>query len=196
MKKLILTLSIAFMLFCSCTSNDALETKNSSSRISSVLNEKNYESQKLMYQLLSKEEKHKIWTDKIDILILDSSLSDQQINLLNDLKNHLNNNLFDKTQNNDDREVFKTIYAKDFLSKAKNLFSYKYIYENFFTINGNISLSKTGTPPLPVCSCNQGSIFSCAGISADCKATDKCRNDSDGCGFLGMFECNGNCYLN
>ena len=147
-----------------------------------------------MYQMLSKEEKHQIWADKIDVLISDSSLNSQQVSLLRDLKSHLNVTLFENKSNNDEREVFKTIYAKDFLNKAKSLFTYEYVYKNFFTINGNLSLSKSATKP--VCSCNQTSMWSCAMGTSTCKETDKCRTDSDGCGFLGMFECNGNCFNN
>lgn len=194
MKKLILTLGIALSLLSSCTTDDTA-TNQENSKITSVLKEKNYDTQKLMYLMLSKEEKHQIWEDKLDVLISDSSLNSQQVSLLNDLKNHLNVNLFENKSNNDEREVFKTIYAKDFLNKAKSLFTYEYVYENFFTINGNISLSKIADTK-PICSCNKGSMWSCAMGTSTCKSTDKCRNDSDGCGFAGMFECNGNCFNN
>jgi len=195
MKKLILTLGIVLSLLSSCTTSDDSTTNQENSKISSVLKEKNYDSQKLMYQMLSKNEKHQIWANKIDVLISDSSLNSQQIYLLNDLKNHLNVNIFDNKSNNDEREVFKTIYAKDFLNKAKYLFSYEYVHENFFTINGTSNLMKIADTK-PVCSCNQTSIWSCAMNTSTCKSTDKCRTDSDGCGFAGMFECNGNCFNN
>jgi hypothetical protein len=194
MKKLILTLGIVLSLLSSCTTDDTV-TNQENSKITSVLKEKNYDTQKLMYRMLSKEEKQEIWVDKIDVLISDSSLSGQQVSLLNDLKNHLNVTLFDTKSNNDEREVFKTVYAKDFLNKAKSLFSYEYVSENFFTINGNLSLAKLADTK-PVCSCNQTSIWSCVGINERCKETDKCRKDSDGCGFLGFSECNGNCFNN
>lgn len=194
MKKLILTLAIVLSLSSSCTTEDDT-TKQGNSKITSVLKEKNYDTQKIMYRMLSNEEKHQIWEDKLDVLISDSSLNSQQIYLLNDLKNHLNVNLFENKSNNDEREVFKTIYAKDFLNKAKSLFTYEYVSENFFTINGNLSLVKLADTK-PVCSCNQTSIWSCVGINERCKETDKCRKDSDGCGFLGFSECNGNCFNN
>ena len=51
--------------------------------------------------------------------------NNQQVSLLNNLKNQLNVNLFDTKLNIDEREVFKTIYVKDFLNKAKRLFTKK-----------------------------------------------------------------------
>lgn len=194
MKKLILMLCISFSLISSCTNDDSI-TNLENAKIQTVLNEKNYDNQKLMYQMLSKQEKHLIWSNKIDILISDSSLNNKQVHLLNDLKNHLNDDLFDKKSNNDQREVFKTIYINNFLNKAKSLFTYEYVYENFFTINGNITLSKIAETK-PICSCNKGSIWSCAMGTSTCVRTDKCSFDTDGCGFAGMFECNGNCYNN
>ncbi|WP_396167159.1 bacteriocin fulvocin C-related protein [Flavobacterium sp.] len=194
MKKLILTLGIVLSLLSSCTTDDTV-TNQENSKITSVLKEKNYDTQKLMYRMLSKEEKQEIWVDKIDVLISDSSLSGQQVSLLKDLKNHLNVTLFDTKSNNDEREVFKTIYVKDFLNKAKSLFSEDYVYNNFFTISGNNSSSKLYDSK-PICSCNQGSMWSCGMATSTCRETDKCRKDSDGCGFATMFECNGNCFNN
>lgn len=194
MKKLIISLGIVVTLFCSC-SKDESSKNNTESKINSVLNEKDYESQKLMYQMLSKNEKYQIWTVKMEKLISDSKLNNQQVSLLNNLKNQLNVNLFDTKLNIDEREVFKTIYVKDFLNKAKRLFTKKYVFENFFTINGNANLSKIDYTK-PVCSCNQSSIWSCAMGAYTCKETDKCRKDSDGCGFFGLYECNGNCFNN
>ena len=148
-----------------------------------------------MYKMLSKEEKREIWVNKIDKLLLNTNLNSRQIYLLDDLKNHLDINLFDNKSVNDEREVFKTIYVKDFLNNAETQFSYEYIYDNFFTISGDIGSSKLYNP-IPICSCNQGSIWSCALGVSECRATNKCRSDTDGCGFAGMFECNGNCFNN
>jgi hypothetical protein len=193
MKNSILLLVLVLVLSYSCSDNQQKNSVNL--KINAVLNEKNYDSQKLMYQMLSKNEQYQLWKDKIEKLVSDTNLNNQQITLINDLKNHININLFEKISNNDEKEVFKSIYVKDFLNKAKSLFTYEYVYVNFFTINGNISLFKIDDIK-PVCSCNQSSIWSCAMGAYTCKETDKCRKDSDGCGFLGFYECNGNCFNN
>lgn len=193
MKNSILLLVLVLVLSYSCSDNQQKNSVNL--KINAVLNEKNYDSQKLMYQMLSKNEQYQLWKDKIEKLVSDTNLNNQQIMLINDLKNHININLFEKISNNDEKEVFKSIYVKDFLNKAKSLFTYEYVYVNFFTINGNISLFKIDDIK-PVCSCNQSSIWSCAMGAYTCKETDKCRKDSDGCGFLGFYECNGNCFNN
>lgn len=188
MKKLILSLSITISLLCSCTNNDDLVTKNSDARISNVLKEKNYDSQKLMYRMLSNDEKRMIWIEKIDNLISIKKFNSKQIDLLIDLKSNLTVDLFDESSNNDKKAVFKTVYVKQFLKKSEKVFSPEEFNDYFYSIT-----SKAITPPS--CSCNIGSIYSCAGVSSDCVKTTFCTVSTVGCGFLTMFECTGRCYI-
>ena len=192
MKKLILTLGIVLSLFSSCSNDDSLKNEENS-RISAVLKEENYDAQKIMYRMLSNEEKLQLWQDKLSTMILNDGLNEKQINLIQDLKAHLNANLFDNSGNNDKREIFKNVYAKDFLKKSQSLFTPKYFTESFYNISNRIAIDDDG-PNKPDCTCNQSSIWSCVGLP-DCKASDKCDSTTDGCGFLGFSECDGRCYV-
>ena len=192
MKKLILTLGIVLSLFSSCSNDDSLKNEENS-RISAVLKEENYDAQKIMYRMLSNEEKLQLWQDKLSTMILNDGLNEKQINLIQDLKAHLNANLFDNSGNNDKREIFKNVYAKDFLKKSQSLFTPKYFTESFYNISNRIAIDDDG-PNKPDCTCNQSSIWSCVGLP-DCKASDKCDSTPDGCGFLGFSECDGRCYV-
>lgn len=192
MKKLILTLGIVLSLFSSCSNDDSLKNEENS-RISAVLKEENYDAQKIMYRMLSNEEKLQLWQDKLSTMILNDGLNEKQINLIQDLKAHLNANLFDNSGNNDKREIFKNVYAKDFLNKSQSLFTPKYFTESFYNISNRIAIDDDG-PNKPDCTCNQSSIWSCVGLP-DCKASDKCDSTTDGCGFLGFSECDGRCYV-
>ncbi|WP_395053636.1 bacteriocin fulvocin C-related protein [Flavobacterium sp.] len=195
MKKIILTLSFIFILFTSCSVDKQQENINQE-KITSVIKEKNLDNQRIMYRMLSKEEKFTIWNDKITELITDNELSEEQKNLLLGLKNNMSSNVFDDSYSNDEREVFKNVIVKDFLNNAQYLFSIEFIKRNLFEIgdpvNNNNKLYVYDS--ITVCSCNQGSIWSCAAGVSECRGTNKCKFATDGCGFFGMFECNGNCF--
>jgi hypothetical protein len=198
MKKIFLTLSISVLLFCSCSNNETSDVQNSETKISAVLNEKNYESQKVMYQMLSAEDKFKIWQDKIDEAINNDDLNKNQIILLNEIKSKLLVIYFEDSKS-DEKEIFKNVYLKNYLEKCQKEFEYNYFYKTFFTLNGKLPGDNfddlDGDGNNPNCTCNQGSIWSCAGVSSDCKSSNKCTSTTDGCGFLTMFECNGRCYV-
>lgn len=197
MKKLLLIAVLCISLF-SCSNSDETQT-DSQSKISQVLSEKDETSQRLMYGLLSKEEKFHIWDDKIKKIINSNTLSQEQLILMNDLQNQITPNLFDDSKANDEREIFKNIYVKNFLEKASVIFSHEFIYENFFVISSRpvvleiVPIEDNGGSK-PPCGCNIGSIWSCA-MSHPCKSTNKCTTTMEGCGFATMFECNGNCFV-
>lgn len=202
MKKSVIVTCVIIMLqiFTSCTDDEKLQTE-SKQRISEVLDEENVESQRLMYSLLTKNEKFEIWESKLNKLISNDNFNTEQIKLIKELKSHFTINLFDSSIiKNDEKEIFKNIIVPKFLEEAKDLFTYETIYNSFFTIGDGgefSSLDLTGQDPLgkPNCTCNKGSLFSCAGIVEDCQTSRNCRVTADGCGFATMFECNGKCYI-
>ncbi|WP_395042858.1 bacteriocin fulvocin C-related protein [Flavobacterium sp.] len=194
MKKLILTLGIVMSFFASCNSDYETLKNDSNSRIAVVLSEKNYDSQKLMYLMLSSEDKYKIWNSKLENLIANKKLNEKQLDLLKKLKSNFTINLFDDYKNNNEREIFKNVIVKDFLKKAELTFSYEFIYNNFYTISGRVFDGGSGDP-LPNCTCNKGSIYSCAMQVNDCKDSLLCKSTTAGCGFMTYFECNGKCYI-
>lgn len=200
MKKVIFCLIASLALFnlVSCSDNNDIEEVSNNKRISQVLNEKNYATQKIMYSLLNEEEKFKIWNDKIDNILLKNNLTKEQSDLIYELKNNLSLNLFKDKEINDEREIFKTIFVKNFLKKTIGVFTEEFIVDNFYNVSSRIEyIADPGDPDngeLPGCTCNRGSMWSCSG-SFECKSTNKCSDTTSGCGFLTMFECNGRCFL-
>lgn len=191
MKKIFFTIFILFLfVFNSCTGDDT-QSDLSRMRIEKVLAEENYETQKMMYAMLDSNEKYKIWDDKINAMIKNDDLNSGQVELIKDLKRHLSANLFDETVKNDEREIFKYVYVKEFLKISEKLFDRKYIYVNLFSIS-----NKALSPELsqPNCTCNRGSMWSCAMATSDCGSSSSCDSSTSGCGFGGFFECNGKCF--
>lgn len=192
MKKLLLLLSICFLLF-SCS-----ESQQDDSKLIELKNEQNSNTQRIMFNLLSKEEKLRYWTDKIELLLGSNSLRDNQRNLLNELKNSLNTTIFDtEIEENDEREIFINVYCKDFIDRARVEFSDDYLNENFFTfrIIKSITSDEIVGGAREDCTCKKGAYFTCGiGTGVFCGTAD-CQVLSDGCGFLGLHECDGKCKL-
>ena len=115
MKKVIFGLIVSLALFnlISCSDNNEIERTSSNKRISQVLNEKNYTTQKIMYSLLNEEEKLKIWNDKIENILQKNNLTKEQSDLIYELKNNISLNLFNDGERNDEREIFKSIFVKN-----------------------------------------------------------------------------------
>lgn len=189
MKKLFALLIFVGVLY-SCSDESNQPTVQENQRVAAVLKESNFENQKLMYQMLSNQDKNFLWHSKMDKMLADQRLTEAQANLLADLKSHFTTELFDQTSRNDQREVFKNVYVTGFLKKAQKLFAWEYIHSNFYTIGAKV-------PPggsLPECTCNTSSMWSCA-MRDDCRPSSTCLTTMDGCGFATMYECDGKCYL-
>ena len=181
--KNVLFLIVSLVLF-SCSKEQTEEHETSKKRIASVLSEKDFETQKLMYSMLKKEEKREIWVNKIDVLINDSRMNSNQRELLIELRGHISNEIFSEVKN-DRKEIFKNIFINDFLKRAQKEFSNEFLYRNFYKMTANTVVAGEG------CQCDRGSIWACATIWS-CEASS-CKPTNDGCGFVGMFECTGKC---
>lgn len=196
MKK-ILFLVLSVLLF-SCSNDSELENSNvSKEKISEVMNESNLSIQKMKYSMLSKEDKFLLWNNKVQFLIDDSKLNNEQKSLLIDLKNHLNITVFDDKKNNDEKEVFKTIYAKEFLKKANVLFSEEYIITNFYYITYKTDGGFEGGEDAPSnCNCKSDFILACPSHISNpiyCKEEYKSCKKSTNCGWFLQYTCDGMC---
>jgi hypothetical protein len=193
MKKLFFGLII--LIFSSCSvENDSLDDSKTT-RIEEIKNEKNIAVQRVMYNLLSPDEKYQLWSRKIDNLTNDKSLNAEQINLLEEVKSKLNRNYFDNSYSDDNKEVFKVVYLKDFLKKAKAIFIDNFIYNNFYTINSS-RVEFEDNSPNTSCACYKGTTFWACGVVSPytCKTpADPCTTKTTGCGLWLQDECDGKC---
>lgn len=189
MKKLFFIFGSIFVFyFFSCTENESTGDSSkiiNESKVSEVLKAKDYEVQKLMYYNLSPSEKLVVWNRKFEKLSSNDKMSNIQKKIVNELRENLIIDIFIEKNNNDKAEVFKNVFVKDFLKKANHYFSPDEVYNNFYLISSRLDSG------LKSCSCNIGSTFTC-GYGIQCRGS-QCRSTSTGCGFLWVYECNGNC---
>lgn len=194
MKKLFFGLTI--LIFSSCSvENDSLNDSKTT-RIEEIKNEKNIAVQRVMYNLLSPDEKYYLWSQKIDNLTNDKSLNAEQINLLEEVKSKLNRNYFDDSYSDDKKEIFKVVYLKEFLKKAKDIFDDNFIYNSFYTINSSRILFVDDDSPINSCACYKGTTFWSCGVLSPytCKTPpDPCSEKTKGCGLWLQDKCDGTC---
>jgi hypothetical protein len=132
----------------------------------------------------------------------DLEINNEQKNLLIDLKNNLSASIFDDTKNNDRREVFKTVYAKEFLKKANKLFSEEYIITNFYYVNYKTDTGgiEDGGGAPKNCNCTTQNAVTCFSTIQNplyCKkAESNCSKVPSNCGFLLWYDCDGMCISN
>jgi hypothetical protein len=201
MKKKLLLIAIILFSLISCTQSEVPDNNLDSSKIARMLNEDDKSARILMYSLLNKEEKFQIWNNQISDIISKENLSSKQLELIIDLKERINIKLFDSSIHNYEREIFKTIYVSVFLSQAKEIFEYNFIYQKFFNVGSETSfissrLNGQESIGIQYCVCNDESAFSCNWNTDKCSKSNNCRKTKEGCGFLWSYECNGRCFFN
>ena len=194
MKKLFM-LSLIFMclFISSCSVENDKSTLENKIAVQEIKSQKNVVVQRVMYSLLTPEEKQLLWTQKIDVLVSDLKLNYEQIKLLTEVKSHLTVEYFNDSISNDSKEINKVFYMKGFLAEAKILFSAEFIYYNFYTINS----SKTALPDefTRNCACNQSTLWTCGVVSpVTCRIPFyACTVTTSGCGLWWGSSCDGQC---
>jgi hypothetical protein len=191
MRRLFLFISLLFISISCSTDDNTLNEGINQSKINEVLNQNDYETQKVMYRMLNQNEKLTLWDNKINNLILNNNLNKKQVELLNELKINLKTEIFNQVSS-ENKTIFKTVFVKDFLNKSKSVFASEFFFDNFYNIQLKIAPIDS---ELPDCTCNKGSAFSCGWNSVTCRESDKCSDTDDGCGFLLLYSCNGRCFL-
>lgn len=206
MRKILFSLAVLFVSLTSCSgdgdNNDTGTNSSSNKRIagvsqsvSDVLEEKDYDTQKTMYLMLSAEDKHSLWDYKIGILLSENNLTLDQGDLIKNFQDSLTDDIF---KEGDDKEVFKNVNIKDFLAAAELVFTSDndkdLITNTFYTVARKLPAVLTPNTPILTkpCTCHKGSMWSCP-VSIDCKKA-YCTETDEGCGFFGMYECNGRCF--
>lgn len=150
--------------------------------------------QRLMFNEFSKEEKLTFWVQRIQLMLEDDSLNQEQKNLLNELIDKLNPTIFDVSlPDNEERELFINVYLVDYINRAKKLFNNQYLDDNFYTFRIVRFLGEVEEVGDIDCACKIGSYFTCGFLSNYSCEKSRCKILSDGCGFLSLSECNGIC---
>ena len=192
-KLLIVLISV---LTVSCTAEGDRIVNVETSAVQQVINEKNATVQRLMYNLLTPQDKQLIWAQKLDELINSQNLNQQQVKLLSEVKSVLTIEYFDNQIVNDEKEIIKVYYMKSFLKKAQTFFTTDFIYSNFYKIDPKKNNLRTAPlDDFTNCGCYRGSIWTCGIVSpVTCKIpANYCRESHSGCGLWYDYPCNGEC---
>src|SRR5690606_1561928 len=188
--------------FVSC-SNEEQTTSIDQEKVEFVTQSKNSEVTKAAYKLLTPEEKHFIWNERVDYIIANEDLTTEQTTFTNELKADLNSNVF--VDNSTDNISFKSNYTNSKLEIFHPIQGYYYFVTLAnMTTNGTwLSIVAGGQNSIACCydslvlapgdpndgdhcTFNQESIVN-PDCETDCPA-DKQTNDY---GFLWIWECNG-----
>lgn len=218
MKKILILFCLSLFAF-SCN-NESIDQQEQSIDLSNIdvakieaMRTMDEASQKIVFRLLSNEEKHYLRLVIMNEFIAENSFSPQQFELINELKSNFTIDIYEKR---DKAEYFKNIYADQWIEKSLEYFTETEIYElttAYFKFTENDSVNRL----IRECKCHVGSIITCRkkttvslspsdgpevsleyGVCSDQYACnypedDDGQIDMDGCGFLGWFLCNGNC---
>lgn len=191
---------ILLSVFVACSTEEQT-TSVDKEKVEFVTQSKNSEVRKAAYRLLTPEEKYFIWNERVDYIITNEDLTTEQTVFMNKLKADLNSKVF--IHNSPDNISFKSNYTNSKLEIFHPIQGYYYFGTLASMVdNGKWSSISDGggaasfydnlvlAPGDPNdgnhCTCNQGSIVN-PGCETDCPA-DKQTNE---CGFLFIWECNG-----
>jgi len=185
--------------FISCSSEDTASNIDEE-KVQFVLQSKSTEVTKAAYQLLTPEEKHFIWDERIDYILSHEDLTVQQVNFINELKSDLNSSSFQ--ENSSENQVLKTKYDNTKISVFEPIQAYYYFgtLTNMAAKGTWSSIADGGqqgkldfyyssiglvSGSLKSCNCNGDSIY-----DVDCTvACSSSTNTNSGCGVLWLWPC-------
>lgn len=199
-KFLISALIITFMFACS-------HEEDNSSVIEQLKLEKDLQTKRVIYNFLSKEEKSKIWTDRLDELLADKDLTTEQSNILGIVKNYVIKIHSSEYLENEKLYLERNKEDKVLIEKCLVLFSKEYVYNNFYTLepiilSDNQFVFRDNVPVIEPgpgggsndCDCLLDTLFNCGILSvSNCQKT-RCQKRDDGCGFVLQYPCDGKCF--
>ncbi len=206
MKRILILLSAVVLYNCTTEKQDDLLDVVSQEKVNQVNHAKSKSEQRLLYSVLSPNEKRHIWVTKFDNLIENkkSEFDNQQIDLLIKLRDTIDNsNLFD---NSDEAIYFKSISFPEIIKALNRRFTTKqlkrilYEVKNFPSSNKRL-MTRSGVVNKDKrieeyvssrCNCARGGV-----LINDCGELEMCVYDcseeTQYCGYLWMQNCVGTC---
>lgn len=178
-----------------------------------VIDDMKGEEKQVAYNTMTASEKYLYWKDRIDDYTAAHSFDSHQLTLINELLNSLSETVF---SNQDQQEIYKNNFLNDWLVQATTT-----IGDYHLTGIGDL-FSDPGTDvdpdskypvdgggtTIPPCICNLNSDWTSRkrkvtvsvppsytveyGICEYIQANGNCEETNWGCGFLGLWSCNGN----
>lgn len=211
--KLILC-GLTILLLSACSKqkiSDGTQKKEVASSLEKVqeISRLNQAEQLLAFELFSPSEKYLFWKARLENALADTAYNSNQKALISDVLNKFGPDFYESGINND-REIFQNVFVPRWIQDAKSIFTNDQIYYLFYsmsTYDQDVQNASNPTPNLPAankCKCNIGSQFTCQRIKitwsyppsatteyGDCSLQVYCESSQFGCGFFGLWSCNG-----
>jgi hypothetical protein len=146
-----------------------------------------------IYDNYSNSQKASVWTDKLTQVLSLSIWNTAQINLLNDLKGHINEGIFEVGSTSE--ESFNSWYVSWKASAIENFDIVQLRFIITLVSDFNASYTGGGTATGNNCNCATNDDY-CDGIiisTGDSCTSGSCSTKSSGCGRFWMKGCNGTC---
>lgn len=193
-KKIMKKYKILFLLLPLCLFFSSCQDDTEPSLVDEVLS-LDGESQKLAYRMLSVNERHTIWDQKMKSILENKSLSETQFNFVRNLKTELRPEYFEKNISERNPELYSSF--KQLQNEAEQIFNPNELRNYFGNINAVESASDLDIIDDPGsggdrdCNCNKGTDIFCPWTST-CEGI-QCKDSESGCGWFWADPCNGVC---
>jgi hypothetical protein len=207
--RIILVMTVTFLII-SCKKNNTNYGKEEEIGRHAIDNLQGEEKQ-LGYNSMSSHEKYLYWSDRVNEYIKEHSFSVNQLFMLDQLSNSLNSLIF---TNQDQQEIYKNNFLNNWINQAVSLIGDYHLTgigdllsDPALDVDSNNKYEPDEEDPRP-CICNLNSDWTCRkrtvkltippsyeivwGICQNSQANIPCQSTSSGCGFLGLWSCNGN----
>ncbi|RNC87840.1 MAG: hypothetical protein ED556_01225 [Winogradskyella sp.] len=197
MRKLFLLSLASLLLSFSCETSSTEEMNDLNIDLSKVENLRvmKHNEQRIAYRLLNKDEKFKLWDDRLSSLIALPSTTEIQKKSIINLSKILETEFF---SSNNEKGVSINEEIKGWIIENESKFSREKFILYFTTLNevqsdngARDDLVLDPGEDIEDCECNELEDY-CIGISFECHKT-KCDDSYKGCGFLWNSSCNGEC---
>ena len=192
----IIILALVVLNFSCNKANNQNEDFSVVSKTEKVIAMSDKEAQKVAFsEHLSPGEKFLLWINKLNFILNQTpDINSAQRQLVLDLKQNISEDIFSGISS---RDQFMNIFGNAWLLKAEKSFG-RELFIVFFT---SISLdfvekNSSGTTNLVVPKCKCSAISDYCATDYRCNANIDCEQSSFGCGFLGLFICDGRCFYN
>jgi hypothetical protein len=190
--------ALLFFEFSCSKKNNLIDQEINVQKINEISQMKDLVAQKISYvEHLNPAEKLVIWNKKFDLLSNRlSTLNTNQKQIISELRTHLTQDVFRTAAS---RDKFMKDFGNSWTYRAENIFSREQVIRFFTSIsmdNDHLKLISSAVQPdvvQPNCQCSV--------VSDYCPQYQycldwNCEQSSFGCGFLGLFICEGRCKYN
>jgi hypothetical protein len=170
------------------------------------------EAKQIAYNTMTASEKYQYWLERIEEYIAFHSFDGLQLSLLDHLSTSLSETVF---LNQDQQEIYKNNFLNDWLVQANNIIGDYHLAgigdllsDPATDVDSNNKYAPDGENEPPDCICNLNSEWTCRkrqltvsippsytvvyGICQFVQTNGPCTVSNWGCGFLGLWNCNGN----